>query len=287
MPDPIVSTPTPIVTTPTPTPAPAAQWHDGKVDAEVLGHMQNRGWHTKPADEVAIEAIRAHREAEKFIGAPADKIIRLPVDPKDDAGWKNVWTKLGAPADPAHYDFAAVKKADGTPADPKMIEHLRGVAATLHIPKDSASALAQEIVKFNDTQAAETKAETDAKVTAERATLAKNWGTNAEANMFVAKGAARALGVTPAEVEALEKTIGYARVMEMFRNVGSKIGEDKFIVNPNPANPGVMTREQAVARKADLMKDQAWAKRYLEGGSAENREMQGLLALIVQDDDGR
>ncbi len=42
-----------------------------------------------------------------------------------------------------------------------------------------------------------------------------------------------------------------------------------------------MTKDQAVARKADLMKDTAWTQRYLAGGVPEGREMEALTRLIV------
>jgi hypothetical protein len=34
----------------------------------------------------------------------------------------------------------------------------------------------------------------------------------------------------------------------------------------NPANNGIMSREQAQARRSELMNDKQWAERYLAGG---------------------
>ena len=45
--------------------------------------------------------------------------------------------------------------------------------------------------------------------------------------------------------------------------------------------------ERIKARKAELMADTAWAKRYLNGGAPENREMTALLTLIAGDDTER
>src|SRR5437879_5504237 len=89
-----------------------ASWHQG-ADAETLGHIQNRGWQDKPANEVALAAIKAHREAEKLIGVPADQLLRLPVSTADAEAWKPVWQKLGAPVDAAGYDFTPIKTAAG------------------------------------------------------------------------------------------------------------------------------------------------------------------------------
>src|SRR5690348_6393637 len=48
-------------------------WFDG-ADAETVGHIQNRGLDKLPANEAALAAIKAHREAEKHLGVRADQI---------------------------------------------------------------------------------------------------------------------------------------------------------------------------------------------------------------------
>jgi hypothetical protein len=94
--------------------------------------------------------------------------------------------------------------------------------------------------------------------------------------------AAGALGVTPEEDAALEKVVGYAATMEMFRNIGTKIGEDKFVLNLHQRRRlGAMTREQAVDRKAALMNDQVWVKAYLAGDAEKAAEMTALNTMIV------
>jgi hypothetical protein len=42
-----------------------------------------------------------------------------------------------------------------------------------------------------------------------------------------------------------------------------------------------MTKEQAVARKAALLNDREWAKRYMAGGHAEREEMRRLLHTVA------
>lgn len=257
----------------------AKPWYDGKVtDAEMIGHLQNRGWHDKPIDVVAIEAVTAHREAQKLLGVPAAQLLRLPTDPKDEPGWNAVWSKLGAPAEAKDYDFSTVKQGD-KPLDAAFEATLRATAAQLHLPKDSATAIAAALVKHNEGVATASLADKTAALAAEKTALDTNWGANKEANMVIAKGAAKALGVDEATIAALEGAIGYAKTMEMFRSIGTKIGEDKFVRADGGGN-GIMSRDQAVARKAELMKDNAWVKRYLDGGTPENREMQSLIALI-------
>lgn len=260
-----------------------AAWYTGVegMDAEMVGHLQNKGFDKLAAPQAAAALAKSWREAEKLIGVPPEQIIRMPKDPTTDVdGMKAVWQRLGAPKDAKDYDFSKVLGADGKPASEKFIEALRKTSAELNLPKDTAAKLASSLVKFSDDNSAADGAERTAKLAEEKTALAKNWGANVAANTEVAKRAAAALGVKPEDVTALEGVVGYARVMEMFRQIGTKIGEDKFITNNgNPS--GVMTREQAVARKAELMKDEGWVEKYMKGGSAENREMQSLIAIIA------
>lgn len=270
---------------PNPTPAPApnpapAPWYQGLADAtpELTGYWANRGWQGKTAAEIAIAASKAHQEAEKFIGAPASELIRLK--PGDPDSLKALNERLGVPKEAKDYDFTAIKFSDGTPLDDKFSDFMRSTALKYSLTKDAASGLAAELTKFLDGVEASEMAESTAALQAERATLDKSWGANKAANMVVAQAAARALGVDEAAVAALEKTIGYAKTMEMFLNIGSKIGEDKFVRSPN-GNPGVMSADQAKARVEELKRDEAWVSRYVKGGSDEAREMANLMKIIA------
>lgn len=259
------------------TPAP---WYAGVegVDAELTGHLQNRGWDKLEPPKAAAAAAKAHREAEKLIGLPANRVIRLPEDMNNADGMKDVWTRLGKPTDAKEYDFTPVKRGN-QPLDEKTTDFLRNLAFQSNLSKDGALRLAQEFAKFNDTADALSAADRTAALDAEKVELKKNWGANEGANTVIAQNAAKALGVTPEHLAALEKTIGYAKVMEMFRTIGTKIGEDKFVVAPN-GSPGVMTRDQAVAKKGELMKDEAWVARYNKGDREAYREMLSLNTII-------
>ncbi len=269
--------------TTTTTTTPPAPWYTGVegVDAELTGHFQNRGWDKLAPPAVAVAAAKAHREAEKLIGVPATRLLRLPEDMANADGMKEVWSRLGKPADAKDYDLTTVKRGNA-PLDEKTQDFLRSVAFSTNLSKDGALRLAQEFAKFNDGLDSSSAADRAAALATEKAELKKNWGANEAANNLVAAGAAKALGVSPEHLAALENVIGYAKVMEMFRTIGTKIGEDKFVTAPGGGSPGVMTRDGAVAKKAELMRDTAWTKRYLDGGREEVREMTALNTIISQ-----
>lgn len=258
-----------------------SQWFAG-ADAELVGHIQTKGWHTKPANEVALEAIKAHREAEKYIGIPADQVARMPKDASDEAGWKALYARLGKPDAADGYDFSTVKFADGKDLSDDFAAFARNTAHALNLPKDAGTRLAAELAKFIDGADTSAAAEATAKLAEDRAILDKEWGQNKEAHLFVAKQAAAKLGVDPAAVAALEGVVGYANVMKMFQKIGAAIGEDKFVANGGDGK-GILTKEQATSRKAELMADQAWVKSYFEGDAAKAREMTSLNVVITGD----
>lgn len=255
-------------------------WYDGAA-AEDVGYLQNRGWDKVDAKTAALNAAKAHREAEKLIGAPADKIIRIPNDPNDAEAMRQVRLRLGMPQDEKGYDFTPLKHADGSALTDAEKATWQKKAYGLGLRPSDALAFVQESIKEADDAKAAPTAELQAKIAAEKTKLAQNWGANYEANLFVAKQTAAALGVSPEVLEALGNTVGLAATMEMFRNIGTKIGEDKFVMSHLPGNTGVMTKEQAIDKKRALMNDRVWADAYLKGDAAKLAEMTALNTMIV------
>lgn len=248
---------------------------------EMIGHIQNRGLADKTATEVAAEMIKAHREAEKFVGVPADKLIRMPKDAADEAGLKEFYKKLGVPDTADGYDFSAIKKADGT-ADTDLADRLKQIASGAKLTKDAATSVGAEVKKFLDEKQAADQANYQAKINTERADLQKEWGGNFEAFKLAGAQTIAKLGISAEAVAALEKQAGYAAVMKMAYALAVKTGEDKLIRGDNPNNGGTMSLEQARAKKAELMLDKAWVKKHSEGDAAARREMLALDTLIVQ-----
>ena len=252
-------------------------WYDG-ADPETIGYLQNRGWDKVTASQAAIEAGKAHREAERLIGAPASEMIRMPKADAPEAERIAMWQRLGAPADPKDYDFTGV--------DPALADAVRATAAAAHLPKDAATQVATGVAKYLTDKAAGETAERAAALQTERETLQKSWGNNFETNKFIAGQAAQKLGVDPAAIAALEGQVGYGPIMEMFRKIGMSLGEDKFVNNgPAGGDPALATKESAIARKTELKADQGFVTRYLAGDREAVRQMKALDMLIAGESD--
>lgn len=264
-------TPTP-APTPTPTPSPTPAWHDG-IEAETLGFWQNKGYDVTDPKKVAAELTKQYRAAEKFIGVPADQVLKMPkadAPPEEIAAFRQ---RLGMPADAKEYDLSAVK-------DTTVADALRATAHAAGLSKDAAAAVAASVAK-----ALESKGTTDsvvqaAKLAEEKSALTKSWGDKYNFNLLQANEGARRSGITPEAVKAMENQVGYAAVMEHFRKIGANTSEGTFVEREGGGGAGVTTREGAMSRKAELMADPAWGKRFTSGDAEARREYDRLNAMI-------
>lgn len=262
-------------------PAPNPASWTATLDAETQGYFQNRGWHDKTPAEVAVLASKAHREAEKYIGAPSDQILRLPKATDGQEAWKPVYERLGKPTDPKDYDFTAVKFADGSAPDQADVDYFRGVADKLNLSKAAAVELAQSIATRADANAASDAAERQATNIKGQEALKQSWGANYSANEFIANQAAAKLGLGADVLQTMASVVGGEKVAQALLQIGLKTGEDRFVTNQNPANPGTFTREQAVSQKADLMRDKGFTDRLLAGDVDANKQMMSLNEIIT------
>lgn len=257
----------------------AGPWHAG-IDAEVIGFWQNKGLPVDDPKALSTKLTEQYRAAEKHIGAPPDEILRMPKANAAEADVKAFWQRLGVPAEAKEYDFSTIKRADNTDLQPGFADAMRAALHTNFVPKDRAGAIVASVVKALDSADAEKAGAAAAKLTEEKAALLKNWGTNADFHKLTAMQGAKRLGVAPETVAALENSIGYAAVMEMFRKIGGATSEDTFVEGKTPSS-GSMTREMAVSRKAELMADSAWQQRFLSGDAAAGTEMRNLDYMIA------
>ncbi len=272
---------------PAPQPAPpaappATPWHHG-IDAELLGHWQNRGYKLDDPKTVAIEAGKQARELERHFGVPPEQLLKMPKPNASPEDIKAFRQRLGMPADPKEYDFSSVKDAAGNPIPQALADTLRSAAHNAGLPKDAAAAVAAAIQKYNDDAATQAGTVNAGKLAEEKNKLKADWKNNYDFNMLKAMEGARRLGISPEAVVALESQIGYAEVMNAMRKIGTATGEDTFIERGATSGGLPSTREGSVARKAELMGDPDWVGRYLKGGVTERREMDAINIMI----DGR
>lgn len=272
---------TPPVTTPETPPAPAA-WHTG-IAPETIGFWQTKGWFdpaNPDAKKVAEGLTKSYREVERFVGAPPDEMIRVPKPNAATADIDAYWQRIGVPKESKDYDLSSVKRADGKDVDTALVDAFRAAVHSSRVTKDQAAPILAAVIKQLDAADAASLAERTASIKAEREALDKNWGTNKAYNTAVAERALRdlatAAGVPAEQIKAAADAlstvggIGASKVWEMFRIIGSKMGEAPFIGKDNPGGGDkVMSREQAKAEIETLKADRAFYKQLVVDKSVE------------------
>lgn len=256
--------------------APAGASWAASFDQDTVGWLEHKGLAKLDPNTALAEAVKGFRNAEKFVGVPADRLAKIPdFNKADKAEIEAFYTKLGRPADPKAYELDIPEGAPTEFADwAKGMFHESGLTA----------AQAKNIsAKWNEYQANVLKAqeaEYQQKLILENKELRKEWGEAYDREVNLSKGVVEQLDISQEEVAALERTLGFAKLMKMMSRIGNKIGEDMFVTQSN--NKGisdVMTPTAAIARINHLKADKDFILKYTGGNPDAKAEMDRLHRL--------
>lgn len=240
-------------------------WYTGLSD-DLRGYVETKGWQ----DQAAV--VESYRNAEKLLGLPADRVVKLPKHDAPAEEWMDaVWSKLGRPEQPDGYGFQAPEGGDTSFAD--------WAGKTFHelgVPREMGAKIAEKYEEFIQSMDSQYKEQFETQIGQEQETLKKDWGAAYEQNKNIAAQAAQKLGVDAEALDALESQIGFAKVMEMFHSIGTKMGEADFVGGDAPAGFGIMSPQQAQSRIQALRSDSDFIKRYTSGDLAARDEMERL-----------
>lgn len=269
--------------------APEAKWHDG-FDETIKNYVASRGLGDKDISEAFRETAKAHLEAQAYIGVPKEQLLKLPKADAPPEEWDAVYEKLGYSKNADDYKLDELKRADGSDVDDGFKDFVRAQATELKLSPTAAAKFADAVLKHNESGTAARTADETAAATKALEQLRQSWGPNYEANKVIADNgyaaAMQAAGLTQEQMtkatQQAGELIGKAEAMQMFLGLGQKLGEDKFVGGGGPGgNLGPRNAEQAKARIEELMKDSTFTKRWLDGGTAECKEMDNLHRLAV------
>lgn len=240
-------------------------WYSGFND-DLRGYVENKGWRDPAA------TVESYRNLEKLHGVPPEQIIKLPKDGASPEEWTKVWERLGRPADASEYKIPTSE--DG---DTRFGDWARGVFHELGIPKSMADKLSEKYMEFSQSMVSKQSEDYSATIAAQTSELKKEWGMAFDQNVNTAKAAVRGLGIDAATIDALEKSMGFSKVMQLFHSIGEKTGEGSFISGSESTSFGVMSPAAAASKIAALKSDKEWATKYLSGDKTAAKEMQQLL----------
>lgn len=237
---------------------------------EAQSFVTNKGF--KTLEDVVV----GYRELEKFTGVPKEKLLKMPDENNADEV-NAFYKKLGRPDKAEDYKFEIAEGQDDAIAKaiaPELFKlglsqkQAAGIYKTLENAK---------IEQNKATEAAAIKAEEDLKA---------EWGSNYEKDLDLARKAAKIAGVTAEQIEALQKATDYKTVMNMFKNLASKFGEDSLKgagINGGSQSRFTLTPAQAREKIEQLKSNKDWQQKMASGDKAVLQEYNELAKIAVSD----
>lgn len=254
-------------TPPAGTPASPIPWLNG-VDDATLGYVQNKGW-SEPT-----QMLQSYQNLEKLLGA--DKANNAVILPKPDAPKAEVdafYNRLGRPADPGGYKI----EIPATGGDPEFAKTAATKFHELGLTQKQGEGLAAWFNEHTTGLVTKQQAQTAEQIQADALQLKTDWGAAHAQNMVAAQTAARGLGIDAATIDKMEQAMGHKAVMNLFYQIGSKMGEATFVTG-NKVEPfgSAMTPGQAQARIRELQADKNFVARYVSKDAEAMAEMKRL-----------
>jgi len=255
----------------------ATPWHQG-VEAEILGHWQNKNYDLTDPSKVAIEATKAALAAQKHLGVSPDRLLRLPEKPDDADGWKTVYQRLGAPKDVKEYDFKDIKFGDGTELDEQFTTAMRSELLKANVAKDKAPDIVKAVVKYLDDADKAEATIRESEKTAQIQRVLKEWGRDRAMNENHSLQALQRLGISQGDYDKMAGVLGWDRAAEIFRSIGRGFQEPNYV--PGTSTGAPPTVEAAKAELEMLQNDKAWGAKLNKGDADTWRQFRALNEKI-------
>lgn len=250
-------------------------WTDS-FSPELKDYVSNKGF----KDPKAV--LDSYINLEKLRGVPQERLLKMPEDPAD-AGWNEVYQKLGKPLTPEEYGLRAEEGGDSS-----FVDWAKGTFHELNLTKSQAQSLVQKFGEFAKNRSASQEAGFVEKLKSQEMDLKKEWGAAYHQNVANAQAAARAFDIPGEAIDALEKVMGFDGVMKFMNNIGSKIGEAAFHSGGPSKGFGqdgdILTPSQARAKIDALKRDSDFTQKYLAGDPNAKERLTRLHKMAYPDD---
>lgn len=258
-----------------------APWYAGIENPDLRGLAEIKKW---DSPEKALESYRA---LESKLGAPPDRLLKLPEKP-DDPAWAEIHKKLGfaAPEKAEEYELPV---PEGFNQD--YAQAVAAKAKELGIPKHMLKGLAEFNNEFiKSALDADDKAR-EQRVSTAIAELRMDWAGQYEQTMALAQ---RAESLVKAEVGLSDESLkawqeadpkGYFKLLGHY---GSRLAEARKIDGVQTGGGEMqLSPEAAKVKLRDLMQDKDWFQRWERQDVQARAEWKQLNAIIAGTSSGR
>lgn len=232
------------------------------------------------------DALTSYSQLETHLGAPPDRLIRLPEASKiDDAFRADVFKRIGysAPAAPEKWEDYGIQATDGSP--PEYAAHMGKLAHSLGITKAQMDGLVKGQNEFaagfsKTALDAETKQISD-RIAAADAAQATRFGANLPKMQEGMLREALRLGIKAEDMPELEKDLAASDRLGIFRTMLGDLAQLRAegALHNDGDRGTVMSADQAKAALDAKKKDSDWVTKALTRGTPEAEENIRLNAL--------
>lgn len=232
---------------------------------DVRGYAELKGF--KDVSSV----VEAYRNFEKIRGVPQERLLTLP-EKADAPEWGSVYERLGKPAKKEDY-----KIGGKSGQDTEFANWAKEVFHGANLSTKQAETISAKWEEFGSAVSEKQAQAFNQKMEQEVLSLKKEWGQAYDQQVQAAKQAVSAFGIDEQTVDKLESVLGHQKLMKMFSEIGSKVGEGEFITGKsgNGFN-GVMTPAAAKEKIKMLQADKTWGAKYVSGDADARQEFANL-----------
>ncbi len=259
----------------TPPEPPPEPFYKSLKDETLRGYAELKGY--KQTDGVAFSEalLKSYQNLEKLRGVPAERLLTLPENLEDAEAMGPIRERLGfaPPKEAKEYGFATVEGVD-----PNRATVLEGLAHKHGVPAKMAQGFFQELAQLEKAEITAQETKYAEELAAEKSSLKSDLGDKWDAFLETARRAQRRFGLDDEGIAALEDSLGYAKAMRYFAQVGEAMGEAP-VIGAEKKDSAFMGPEAAKVRIAELKSNQEWVGRYLAGDKAAQAEMRRLQEI--------
>lgn len=225
---------------------------------------------TELADNESLQTIKdvpslakAFVETKALVGKRGD--LSLPKEDATPDEWAVFYDKLGRPASPDQYALVKPENLPETfPYAPELETAFRKWSHQAGLTAKQAQTLYDAYLATSLEQFQQAQAQQKARLEELKGGLQQKWGDKFEANLIVARKAQKFFAPDGSEgLAALDEVLGNdPRLIELFYNIGSKMGEAELVTG---GLAGADSHEAKLQQARELMRSEAYLnKNHLE-----------------------
>jgi hypothetical protein len=248
---------------------------------------ETREWAAKKGFDKAADpglVLESYHQLEKLKRVADAELLRIPAETAlDSEPMQELFGKLGRPekAELGEGGYQ-LPEIPGVEPDDDVRPHFAKWAHEAGLNNDQAAAVMNHFVEFSQ-EAMKAQAEAFAMEEAEAMTaLRKEWGAAFDERKQAATAAIGKLGLSGDDVDAMARSLGSKRTMEILAGYGVTTGEHRIAVEGGATQPaGAMTPAQAKEKIGELMDNPAWKEGWAAGDPRKVEEMMRLHRLAA------